>query len=98
MSILAMYLWKKVRSQTCKDHKWELKAGTCVEKKTRPKWLLDTKDVGSEMSLCPVYLSIRKLKQAKKGLQSQSGCYGLSWTDMDWHGLSWTVIDCPGLS
>ena len=46
-----------------------------------------------------VYLEFRDAfqKQAENGLQSQSGCHGLSWTIMDYRGLSLTVLDCPGL-
>ena len=40
---------------------------------------------------------VSQSEQPKNGLQSQSGCHGLSWTIMDYHGLSWTVMDYHGL-
>ena len=41
------------------------------------------------------------IKQAKNGLKMQSGCQGLSWTNMENHGISWTIMtimDCNGLT
>ena len=44
---------------------------------------LDFWDLGVERKK----IKIQK-KQAKNGLQSRSGCHGLSWTGIDCHGLS----------